>query len=233
MAADIYPFPTTSTATRPTLVHPDAPQVKVKRMAWSEANSEAIDAIAKHPTVYPTMAHDSTPPVDVFTLDHLLANPDNYFLGVYVDDSLVGFWMMLSRTEQVVESHTFLLESARGHVATVALPQALKYIFTSTPCMMLVGEVPACAPAARQVAVWAGFKSAHVKKGAWLKDGQSHDLDIMYLGILDWFFKGLTGDTIMRAKTLISLLAIRGWMGKAAHLHTFFTATLGDLTGGA
>lgn len=204
------------------------PALEVRRLHPSDLPQ--VDAIATHEAVWPHISNSSSPPQGEFTLASELEYGGNYFLGVYLDDKLVGYWMMLARSNDILEAHTCMLPEARGRIVTAALPLALHYLFERTPALTLVTHVPYTNPAALKLSKWAGFKHATTIPNGWTRDGATCDVDVLYLGWMDWLF-GQPNNIPTKALHLIEALAGCGYHAKSSFLYHHLTTLLGDLTG--
>lgn len=208
--------------------HQAEQQVEVRRL--NSAHLTLVDAIAKHEAVWPHISNDTSPPMDEFTLADALAFGGNYFLGLYMNDELVGYWMMIAQSSDILEAHTCMLPQARGAPVTKALPVALQYLFTCTPALTLMTHVPYTNPAALKLAKWAGFKQATTHAAAWTRDSITCDVDVLYLTWADWLF-ARNGSPTANARHLVGTLATHGHHAKSAYFHSHLTSLLGDLTG--
>lgn len=186
---------------------------------------QALSEIARHPEVWATITDDLSPLPQDFQLP-----PTSLYLGVYTPN-LVGFWEARPLSADIFELHSYLLPEARGQIATLALPQALRHLFARTSVMTLVGRVPVTLPAARKFATWAGLRPTHLDPQGWLKGGRTTGLETLYLPLLDWFFRLTTGDVKARARVLISSLAVNGQFVKAEFLHHTLSHIIGDFQG--
>jgi len=222
--AEAYQLPLFSDISEPKPARDEQLNVTVARTF----DVHQLNYIARDESIYPHISNDDSPPPEEFEL-YNLNTPSNYFLTIKNNNKLVGFWMLLERSPSIYDVHTCILPEGRGQVASLALPQALKYIFTATPAMLLVTQVPASNPEARKFATWAGFKSIYTSKNSWVKDGAKYDMDVMTLPIWDWFHRLKNGDSKSKAYSLISLLAINGQFDKSQYFYNLFVSILGDL----
>jgi RimJ/RimL family protein N-acetyltransferase len=133
----------------------------------------AVNAIARHPLVWPALCDDLTQDT---TLPDL---PDLTYLGVYNPD-LIGFFMLKMQNGICAEVHTCLHPDAWGKIALQAGRALLRFVF-DCGIMKLVSSVPSNNSKALRFALSLGLKQEGVNRQSFLKDGVL--LDQIMVGI--------------------------------------------------
>lgn len=76
---------------------------------------ETLNAIIRHPDIYPEVSDDSSPKPENFTMETLTADPLNLFYLVTLGGETCGFFAFLHG-----ELHTSMLRLCRGRMAVTA-----------------------------------------------------------------------------------------------------------------
>lgn len=87
------------------------------------------------------------------------------------------------------EIHVLFLDTCRGLDAIKATRSAIRWMFTNTPCAVIVGNAPSTLRHAMHFAVNLGMELTQRRHGAWLKDDQRHDICTYTLTKENWIKK--------------------------------------------
>ena len=96
-------------------------------------------------------------------------------------EELLGLWMFVQRTVEILEVHTCLLKTcgyARGRVASREMSE---WIFNNTECVSIRTECPSYNTQAIKFAKAAGMQQIGVQPMAYRKSGKLHDLILLFL----------------------------------------------------
>jgi len=138
-----------------------------------------VDAVMKHPDVYPWITDDFTPDPDDFYTETLIDNENFYFVGTFVDDAIAGVFMFHPMTKIMYEMHSAVLPDYRGLLSVTMAVGAAEWIFRNTDCLKLITYVPAGNIAALALARRGGMKAEGVITESFMKGGTMIDQTIL------------------------------------------------------
>lgn len=149
---------------------------------WREMESATeINRILNDPAVFSLI---SLPDQKAFDASEMVQDPRFVFLRT--EGGVILFSPDPEPTSAMYEVHTNFLEDHRGKHAIEASLESYRWMFTHTPCMMLVTRVPKINPAAEAFCRTVGASLWFERKAAWpTKDGP---VDVKYysLSLLEW-----------------------------------------------
>jgi len=130
-------------------------------------------------TLYDLITDDFSPTVEEFEPS---AHPDVvYLLCRDWDKNPFGLFMLVPRNGIELQVHNYLLPSSRGPKAQEAARQALKWIWTYTCYLRIIGVTPSYNRRALKFATDVGMKQFGVDKRSLMKNGKLYDQ--IYTGI--------------------------------------------------
>jgi len=137
---------------------------------------ELITRIMTNPAVYSFVSDDGSPDVGAFC-----AHDDEaiYYLLVLDDERVRGLYMLHPMNYITYEIHTCLLKSCRGESADEAAKLVLKWVFTNTPCLKVITNVPENNPLALKYAKRAGLIVEGINRDSFLKDGKLYSQTLL------------------------------------------------------
>ena len=138
-----------------------------------------VDAVMKHPDVYPWITDDFNPHPDDFDTESLIENEHLYFVGAFVDDAIAGVFMFHPMTMVMYGMHSAVLPKYRGWLSVRMAIGAAKWVFRNTDCLKLITYVPAGNIAALALARRGGMKAEGVITESIMKDGAMIDQTIL------------------------------------------------------
>ncbi|KKM06588.1 hypothetical protein LCGC14_1742460, partial [marine sediment metagenome] len=98
-----------------------------------------VDSVLRHDSVYPFIADDHSPPVEEFTSEAMLKNPDVYFLTTNEFTVILAIPIL---NNVVYDFHINMMKpEGRGKTAKESLKEAIDYMFHDTKCLKLVGFI--------------------------------------------------------------------------------------------
>jgi len=153
-------------------------QPPAKPRLATPADDELLVSLVTHPQVARWNTPDGGAPFDPA---EFTAHPTNFALIV-----AGGCFLARALEQGAYAIHTNFLPDARGAHALRESREALRYAFLATAAEQLVTMVPADNPTALWFAHGMGFRDTYVRRGAWVKDGQTFDVQYMRLDIDDW-----------------------------------------------
>jgi len=103
-----------------------------------------VDAIHRHPSVYPWIIDDmySDNEPDGFTNYHALINPDNYYLSFWYEGLPAGVFSFFPINLITYEGHIAILPKFRGKTALKASLRVINWMFENTACRKIVCMIP-------------------------------------------------------------------------------------------
>lgn len=131
------------------------------------------NAVANHEAVRPHIG-----PGGALDLTEALQGPDVIPLA-----TVGGGFLFVNLTPGRYELHTMFLPEARGSAVLRAFREAARHMFTRTDCGEIVTKVAGSNPAARLMAVRAGFRLLFTREAAW-PDGT--DLNHFTISLDEW-----------------------------------------------
>lgn len=99
------------------------------------------------------------------------------FMGVYLNNTLHGFYMFVPQNSVTVEVHTCLLPSLRGKNAIQAGRLAIAYIFSNYK--KIISYIPDGNKKAELYALLLGFKIEGINRESYLKNGKLIDMKLV------------------------------------------------------
>lgn len=138
---------------------------------------ELITEAMRNPRVWPSISDDSSPAPELFQpcLDgHVV------YLGMFVHDRFHGLFMLHPHNHICWEVHTCLLPIAWGR-ATRFASECVDWVFSHTPCLRLITNIPKGNPLARRLALSVGMREFGINPSSFLKNGIA--IDQFMLGI--------------------------------------------------
>lgn len=140
-----------------------------------------VDSVLKEPEVWDRCADDGISLFpDRWTAYGRLANPDNYFLCPFKDETAAGLIMFYKWTSFCWEIHIAMLRQFRGKFTVEATKEALRWMFENTNCLKITARIPACNLPPTALARAVGMKQEGRSKDAWQKGGVLYD--VLYFG---------------------------------------------------
>ena len=142
-----------------------------------------VDSVLRHDSVYPFISDDHSPPVEEFTSEAMLKNPDVYFLTTNEFTVILAIPIL---NNVVYDLHINMIKpEGRGKTAKESLKEAIDYMFHDTKCLKLVGFIAVIfGNVINFVCEYA--KREGLLKDAYLKDGKLHDVCVVGISKEDW-----------------------------------------------
>lgn len=110
-------------------------KVKIQRIH----DRELISRTMAHPRVYPHISDDGCPPRQDFAA-HL--DDSLIYLGAFDGGEYLGLFLAHPQNLVCYEVHTCLLPSAWGESALLASTACRDWLFSNTPCVRIITNVP-------------------------------------------------------------------------------------------
>ena len=136
-----------------------------------------VDFVLKHPSVYPFVQHDYTPPLEQYSSFSLLGREPLVY--VLMDDSNSFVGVAASENGALYVVHQNVMPSIRGRLASNICRDMIKWMFENTTAKKLIGYVPELNRKAKMFALFSGFRFEYRLKNAYQKDGELYALDIV------------------------------------------------------
>ncbi len=151
-------------------------------MRCSINDVNVVDAVLKHPEVYPWISDDGSPLVDEFTSSLLISNPEVFVL--MPSDGVV--FILHPWNSITLEVHTNIVPEKRGREAITETMKAMAWVFKNTGCLKIVTHVPFFNRQAKIFALKCKMKHEGVNRQSFLKDGILYDQDILGITRKEW-----------------------------------------------
>lgn len=132
---------------------------------------EYVNYVITHPSIYPFVSDDGSPPVGSFDASNTLKLEGIYFMKPVIDNKEIGLFFLHPWNTICYEVHTCILPEYRGKMAVRACKELKDYMFSNTPCMKIVTHIPVNNKPAQILATQAGMEKEGINSASFLKDG--------------------------------------------------------------
>jgi len=129
---------------------------------------DLINKILRHPDVYESITDDFSPPVDEFTAEDMLRNPNIYVLM----RSGVELHMFFPWNSLTFEAHVITLKPGRGNSVLKGAVYVGDYMVEHTKCRKLVSLIPPLYPRAMLYAEKLGFLKVGMVDDCHIRNGR-------------------------------------------------------------
>jgi hypothetical protein len=132
---------------------------------------DLIRVIVTHPRVWSKVSDDKAPEPENWNP----ADPEKaWYVLVWDDEDLLGMWMFHPENSVTWRAHFCFLPDAYGKTqqATVEL---FCWIWETTECQRIIGEIPWSNRLALKMVTAAGCKAFGIDEASFLKDGELED----------------------------------------------------------
>ena len=129
----------------------------------------AVNAIIRHPKVYPYISDDHSPEAKDYDCFELMESAGAWFL--LVKPGPLGVFCVHAHTRSICEIHTCLLPIARGRAREIGL-KVVEFVFENLPCEKLITWVPEDNRLARKLALDVGMREEGFSPKSWRKGGR-------------------------------------------------------------
>lgn len=136
---------------------------------------QAIKTIVTHARVYPHITDDFSPARDKW---EPLTNGAVEYILVRDKDEVLGLWAF-EVGSVCWRVHTCLLPCAWGKRGIEAAEQMAQWIWTNTPCLRIITEVPSYNTLAFRFATSAGMERYGVNPQSYMKNGKLWDVSLL------------------------------------------------------
>lgn len=144
-----------------------------------------VNYVIRHPTVYPTVCDDMSPPPQEFNIEPILALSEAYILTTNPHTVFVFIPTTISRIVFDVHANIIAPEG-RGKAGYQSAAEALGYMFSETICRKIITFIPSLYPNTLRFAVTSGLKNEGLIEKAFLKGDDLHDVHICGITKKDW-----------------------------------------------
>lgn len=151
-------------------------------------SSAHVNAIANHPSVYPRICGLNTGALDY---TEFVTDSRNFMLyGDY------GGWMFIQMQPGLYDAHVHVLPEGRGEWVLQAVQDALKYMFTKTDALEIIGRIPHGNYPVRTLMKCIGAHRELTNERGWISEGQIIPADYYSYSIFDWIRKNPVKNTL-------------------------------------
>lgn len=133
--------------------------------------------VLETPEIFETIAEDGMTEVVMPEVGHI------YLCG-YVDDELIGCFILHKQSKVTFECHVQVLPAFRKQYAETFGDAVIEWTWENTGAEKIVAQIPFLYPNVRDFALARGFKVEGVNSGSYMKNGDIHNQ--WYLGIKRW-----------------------------------------------
>jgi len=130
---------------------------------------ELIRQIMTHPRIYPSITDDFSPPAEAF---QPVEHHGLLYLLMKDEEGPLGIGLLVPENGVEMRVHHYFLPRAWGSKAEEAARQALKYLWTHTGCMRVIGKTPAYNRLALRFACRLGMRYIGVDRDSVQKNGR-------------------------------------------------------------
>lgn len=138
-----------------------------------------INGVMRHEEIYPHISDDLSPEKERLDVAGLIGCPNVYFLIPVVECVRTGLFIFHPWNSVTYEVHTMMLPEHRGEKSIIACREAMRYMFTQTPCHKIVTHVPTYNIPAYALARRVGLKMEGINRKSFLKNGRLYDQYIL------------------------------------------------------
>lgn len=147
-------------------------------MIQREFTADRLNAIVNHPEVHPWVALPGQGDLD---LSGAVADQRNILLM-----SDAGGILFVFHEQGIYEAHSQFLPEARGRQALRVMREAFRWMFTATPCMEILTQVPVHNRAAALFARHCGGTLEFTRENAWMTADGPIAVEYFALRYGDW-----------------------------------------------
>lgn len=137
-----------------------------------QADAELILSTLRHPTVYPHIRDDATPPPAELQVS---SAPSIGYLGAWDSETFMGLWVVDRRNAVTIEVHICFLPLAAGSKGLEVAKAGADWVWANTDFVRIVTSVPVFNNLAIRFAERIGMQRYGENQSSFLKDGELHN----------------------------------------------------------